>query len=1182
MHLNGLLDALSDTTAFNTLVTHWQTSRHSPWFDQGVVRSARPYVVAGLAQALGIPVLVVTARVERAHDMAEQLLVWLPETPVLRLQEPSSLFYERAPWTETTIRARLQTLAALTPPPLKSKTGPDLPAQVPPIIVTSALALMQKTLPARDFRVGSRQIYVGQQIDPDKLLQHWVSVGYQSASVITTPGTFSRRGGIIDVYPAAADTPIRMEFFGDEVESLRTFDPATQRSIQSLDTFLITPAREVLPKTLTSLIPKLNTWFASQPETEITGITHDAGALESGTAFPYAEFYLPYLYQNAASVLDYLPEDALVIVEDWAALRDTIAELEGQALELREDKLDSNLLPPDMPVAYHTWDDLQDELVARFPLHLAHAETITESDDVLGDLFAPGQRFGGQLRLFLDHLQTLTDPGSKVVVVTRQAQRVAEVWSERIDKALHPWTEVDDFNALKAVTFVEGELAEGWTLQTANGRHLHVVTDAEIFGWKRPEPRRRIQKRSVSPEAYYADLDEGDYVVHVDYGIGCFRGIQKRRLQETEREYLIVEYGGGDVLYVPIHQADRLSKYVGSQSHTPTLNRLGSQDWAKTKKSTEQAVEEVAEELLDLYAARSVVQGYSFAPDTPWQHELEASFPYVETEDQLRALREVKADMESARPMDRLICGDAGYGKTEIALRAAFKAVMDGKQVAVLVPTTVLAQQHFNTFTQRLAVFPINVQMLSRFRSKAEQEQIVQDAADGKVDILIGTHRMLQEDVRFKNLGLLTIDEEQRFGVTHKERLKRMRTEVDVLTMTATPIPRTLYMGLTGLRDISLIQTPPEERLPPINHVGPYDDKMIRQAILREIDRGGQVFFVHNRVNTIYSVTEKLQQLVPEATFAVGHGQMDEHQLEDVMLAFAEDDCDVLVSTTIIENGIDIPNANTIILDRADRFGLSQLYQLRGRVGRSSQQAYVYFFHPHNTPLTPDARARLDTISEYTDLGAGMSIAVRDLEIRGMGDLLGMRQSGYIDAVGLHLYTRLLTDSVQKIKTDRPRLMLEPTPLAAISMPVTIDLPLPAYIPTDFMPDMGLRIQLYRRIASVETIEDVDAMEAELQDRFGSLPRAVQGLLYQMRVKLLTQQVGATAIATESGKIGIRLPYLGSVDRDALQDHLGNDVRVSRVAVWLVTETDDPGWQTALVEVLQRLKREDVSIATGL
>lgn len=1161
MYLTGLLDALSSTVPFQHVVERLHNTEAAP--DQGVIRSARPFVVAALAQALSIPTLVVTARVERAYDFSQQILAWLPKARVLRFQEPSTLFYEHAPWTSTTIRSRLQTLAALVPP-IRARDGAELPTEAPPIIVSSAYALMQKTLPVRDFRVGSRQFHVRQQVkNLDELLTQWFDIGYEPTSVVTIPGTFSRRGGILDVFPPALELPVRIEFWGDEIDSLRTFDPSTQRSVANIQTFAITPAREALPKKL-----RETTW--RHPE--------DSGS--HGVICP--EFYLPFLYKNAASLLDYLPEQTLVIVENWSELQDTVAELESQALEQRQDRMAAEQLPESAPVAYHTWDDISDHLVSHTPLHLGQPDTpfanpLADEMQTLGDLFSPGPRFGGQLRMFLDYLAGYHAEQS--IVITRQAQRLAELWSEHGDEVIHPYDNIDTLADLPAISFVEGELSEGWLFENTDKRRVHVLTDAEIFGWKRPEPRRHIQKRTVSPETYFADLTEGDYVVHVDFGIGIFRGIQKRHLQNTEREYLLLEYGGNDILYVPIHQADRLTRYVGMQNRPPTLNRLGNQEWNKTKSRTKEAVEEVAEELLALYAARNVIEGHAYSPDSPWQHELEASFPFVETPDQLQALREIKTDMESPTPMDRLICGDAGYGKTEVALRAAFKAVMDGKQVAVLVPTTVLAQQHYNTFSQRLVAFPIKVQMLSRFRSPAEQREIITDTAQGRVDILIGTHRMLQEDVSFHNLGLLVIDEEQRFGVTHKERLKKMRTEVDVLTMTATPIPRTLYMGLTGLRDISLIQTAPEERLAPLTHVGAYDDKLIRQAILREIDRGGQVFFVHNRVQTIYTIADRLRRLVPEATFAVGHGQMEEHQLEGIMKAFAEGEKDVLVSTTIIENGIDIPNANTIIIDRADRFGLSQLYQLRGRVGRSAQQSYVYFFHPRHQPLTPDARARLETISEYTQLGVGMSIAMRDLEIRGTGDLLGVQQSGYIDAVGFTLYTQLLSDAVLRLSGKKPQ---KPQPAEAEEQvdtrtPVTIDLPVPAYIPTDFLDDMALRLQLYRRLASIKTEQDLDGLDAELKDRFGKLPLAIQGLLYQMRVKLLGQQAGATAISTDKGRVQIRLPYLGSIDRTSLQDYLGEQARVSRTAVWLVPDVESEGWQQILLEMLKRLQREQAN-----
>jgi transcription-repair coupling factor (superfamily II helicase) len=806
-------------------------------------------------------------------------------------------------------------------------------------------------------------------------------------------------------------------------------------------------------------------------------------------------------------------------------------------------------------------------------------------------MFAPGPRYGGQLRTLLGALNTFEQVGDQVVVVSNQALRLAELWEEQGHADTSPVRRLTA--PPDTLMFVEGALAEGWTYKPGEFRTLHLFTDAEIFGWKRPEPRRHHTPRAIAPEVFFADMAPGDYVVHVEYGIGRFVGLRKRVAEGSEREYLVIEFGGSDILYVPIHQADRLTRYVGAGDQEPNLSRLGSPEWAKTKEAARQAAEEVARDLLDLYAKRASIRGYAFNPDTPWQHELEASFPYVETEDQLRVLADVKVDMEKSTPMDRLICGDVGYGKTEIALRAAFKAVMDGKQVAILVPTTVLAQQHYTTFSQRLAPFPIKVEMLSRFRTRQEQKVILESCAVGGVDILIGTHRLLQTDVVFRDLGLLITDEEQRFGVTHKERLKQMRTEVDVLTMTATPIPRTLYMSLAGIRDISTINTPPEERLPIMTHVGPYDDKLIRQAILREIDRGGQVFFLHNRVSTIKAIARRLRELIPEATIVIGHGQMHEDDLERVMAEFASGEYDVLLCTTIIESGLDIPNANTIIIDRADTFGLAQLYQLRGRVGRGAQQAYAYMFHPRATRLTPDARARLETIAEQTELGAGMSIAMRDLELRGAGDLLGTRQSGYISAVGFHLYTQLLAQSVQLLKShpngsrattpadseseESPQAQVQaqtPSLLAAALPTITIDLPLPAFIPVDFISEVTLRLQLYRRLADLHEEQAILEMRSELTDRFGPLPPELEGLLFQLQVKLKAQRANVTAITTEDNQISIRLPYLAEVDRPALQHYLGNGVRVSRTSVWVPRDPNSNEWQARLLNVLDRLQKD--------
>lgn len=1178
MQLNGLLALLEQTPTFSGLLDLLNANRPTP--DQHILRSARPYVIAALTKAIQRPLLIVTGSVERAYTITEQLPAWLPETPILRFAEPSSLFYDRSPWAPNTIRARLDVLGALCPPIGLS----EQPTSTPPVIVASALALMQRTLPVREFKASSRVIKARQQADPDKLLRTWLGIGYQPASVVVEPGTFNRRGGIVDVFPINAPRPVRMEFWGDEVESLRGFDPQTQRSAETLDKMVIIPAREALPKLSRPVADRLSDWFAMLPpgEQDLTSAQPDESDLRSESAFSLIEFYLPYFYSQPVSLLDYLPDNALLMVEDWNALEDSMQELETQAVTQREEKLSLGQIPADYPLPYFTWDELRDDLTDRHPLHLAgggshEIDSLFAGDPLaLGQHFVPSHRYGGQLKEFLAGLRTERTAGHTSIVISNQAQRLAELWNDSATgNLINPVSRIVEVPP--AITFVEGALAEGWTFKADEESAVHLCTDAEIFGWKRPEPRRHSTPRSTSPEAYFADIADGDFVVHVEYGIGRFTGMNKRILDGNEREYLVIQFAGSDMLYVPIHQADRLTRYVGVEGQDPTLSKLGSNEWNRQKEAARAAAEEVARDLLELYAKRASVHGYAFAPDVAWQAELEASFPFIETEDQVRVLKDVKADMERAVPMDRLICGDVGYGKTEIALRAAFKAVMNGKQVAILVPTTVLAQQHYNTFSQRMAAFPVKVEMLSRFRSPKEQKDILDLAAIGGVDILIGTHRLLQDDVKFRDLGLLVIDEEQRFGVTHKEKLKRMRTEVDVLTMTATPIPRTLYMSLAGVRDVSRLTTPPEERLPVLTHVGPHDDKLIRQAILRELDRDGQVYFVHNRVSTIDSIELKLQELVPEANIVIGHGQMAEDELERVMTDFASGSHDVLLCTTIIESGLDIPNANTIIIDNADMFGLAQLYQLRGRVGRSANRGYAYLFYNKHTHLNPDARARLDTIAEQTELGAGMNIAMRDLEIRGTGDLLGLRQSGYIASVGFNLYTQMLAQAVNKLKSGQK---IETDDVKRSTLPVaasvTIDLPVPAFIPMDFVPDMQMRLQLYRRIADLTTTEAVDEITSELEDRFGKLPPELLGLLFQVRVKLMALAANATGVTFNTEQIAIKLPYLSEVDRGGLQRYLGRNTRVSRTAVWLPRE-DGEDWQTPLLKVLERLDMREMA-----
>ena len=1189
MDLSGLLDILHTLPEYRRLlegITRGEAHREQPL---GLIRSARPFVAAALARDIAPqtgdrdrPVLIITARADRVHNLAEQLIAWCPDLRVLTFPEPNALFYERAPWGPRTTQARLQVLAELAG---EGKTHQHTNT----VIVTSARGLMQRTLPVnymRDHRVvieRNRPLPGG---SPDVLLRNLMHIGYEPVTVVTEAGTFSRRGGIIDIFPIADDRPTRIELWGDEVESLREFDPATQRSLGARESLVVTPAREAMPGYGLVAAARLREWFGSLPRSDEQAGSDDISPRADQTkllqrsSFDTLEFYLPWMYDEHVSLLDYLPGDALVLVDDLEELHSTVAELETRALELRQQQEAAGAIPPDMPLPLITWGQLGDELSQAATIELGGfvSDEPEGEGPALGDIFVPGPRFAGELRHFLDHLRELTRAGhERVIIVSRQAERLSELWRERTLGATGATVEtIDELPPPGPPRFVQGALTEGWQLNGEDAT-TYLFSDAEIFGWRRPEPRRRRQPRAVAPEDFFADLSQGDYVVHAEYGIGRFEGLAKRTLGDAEREYLLVTFAGGNLLYVPIHQADRLTRYVGVDSTPPELSRLGAPEWSRVKERAREDVERVAQDLLELYAARELVQGHAFSPDTPWQHELEASFPYVETQDQLRALAEVKQDMESPQPMDRLICGDVGYGKTEVALRAAFKAVMDGKQVAVLVPTTVLAQQHFETFSKRLAAFPVRVAMLSRFRTRAEQEETIAGLRSGSIDIVIGTHRLLSGDVEFKDLGLLIIDEEQRFGVTHKEQLKRMRTEVDVLTLTATPIPRTLYMSLTGVRDISMINTAPEERLPVRTYVGRRDDNIIRQAILREIDRGGQVFYVHNRVKTIYAECERLKRLVPEAEFAVAHGQMNEHELEQVMNRFAESEVDVLVTTSIIEAGLDYPNANTLIVDRADRFGLSQLYQLRGRVGRSANRAFAYFFHPPTARLKPDARARLQTIAEHTELGAGFNIAMRDLEIRGAGEILGVRQSGSISAVGFHLYTQMLAQAIKRLRAEREGKPVEAEP-ASLRESVTIELPIPTYIPTDFMPDMALRIQLYRRMAELPNAEALDDLRVELEDRFGVLPPPVLNLLFQLRVKQLALEANVDAIVAEGDQVSIRLGGLAHVDRRALQDRLGHDVRVSRTAVWLPLGEDD-GWQNRLLDILVRLAEERIALA---
>lgn len=1182
MDISDLLGLLDQIEPYQAVVKALSGGRGTGW-SLGLPRFARPFVVAALHGDLASPVVVIVPQAEQAQKLVQELRAWLP-TPeaVLRFPEPTPLPYDRAPWGERSRNDRLAILSLLQS--VDSPIGGDNRPAIPPLVISSARALAQKTLPPRQFLSHTRRLKVGQLVQLPKLLGAWLKSGYRPATVVEEPGTFSRRGGILDICPPGGVGGVRIELFGDQIESLRSFDLASQRTLNALKSVLVPPAGEALPEFGPQLAVQLSD---GSPDGEWR---EDLHKMEEGVPFPGFEFYLPYLYRQPASLLDYMPAGAHLLVYEWAGLERELAEIERRAERDVAGKVDT--LPPDYPSPIFDWDTLSAQLKKSGAVMLGGlvsdlpADGGAEAGKEIADLsavFAPGPRYGGQIKPLMEKLVNLRLGGERVVIVSRQSARLAELWREHSTEEW-PVESSDSMPSDGSPTYVQGVLGGGFVLQgrvplVGAGRPtkpvLHLLTDAEIFGWSRPEPRQIPKPRTIAPETYYSDIAAGNLVVHIDHGIGRFGGLVTRQLGGVAREYLLVTYAKDDQLYVPVHQADRLGRYVGADEQHPALHRLGGAGWAQTKARAQKAVDDIADELLELYAARASVQGHAFAPDSTWQAELEASFPYLETDDQLQSIVQVKRDMEQPRPMDRLICGDVGYGKTEVALRAAFKAVLDGKQVGVLVPTTILAQQHFTTFRQRLAAFPVEIRMLSRFRSRREQSSILTKLAAGQADIVIGTHRLLQKDVTFKDLGLLIVDEEQRFGVAHKEMLKQLRTEVDVLTMTATPIPRTLYMSLTGVRDISLISTPPEERLPVQTYAGVYDPQMVRRAILRELDRGGQIFFVHNRVQTIGSVAHQLRKLVPEARIAIGHGQMPERELEQVMLSFVARDLDILVSTSIIENGLDIPNANTILVNRADWFGLAQLYQLRGRVGRGARRAYAYFFFRSAADLTDDGRARLETIVEHSELGAGYSIAMRDLEIRGAGDILGTQQHGHIAAIGFDLYTRLLARAVQqrrgKEEPPSERALAKPD-LAPLPDIATIELPVDSYIPQEYIKEPQFRFRLYRRMAGLTSLEAVDEMAGELVDRFGPIPDEVDNLLFQLRVKVLASKAKVLSIMTVDTQISIRADGLDGVDRPALQRYLGGGVRVSRQAIWLPWADDrTPSWRVLLVQVLERL-----------
>ncbi len=995
-----------------------------------------------------------------------------------------------------------------------------------PIVLATPSALCQPTVPVESYTQSVLTVRVGTTISRDALIDHLVAGGYERMPQVEAPGQFAVRGDIVDFFSPAHDQPIRIELFGDEVESIRPFDVETQRSSERWQECVVLPAREflinndALRQTMRSAIEQTLT----REEQRLTQegkpqqarllrqqVEHDLERLMDGHYFDGCDWYAPFAFDRLPTLVDHLPPGTLVVWLEPSELDADAVALEKRWQTIIGELIDTGdlLRPPRPPFEAWTGDDHAIRIrLDAFPALLFTTEVREVDEPVSSQNFDSYSLTAHWVEAFLSDAGRFLARAHEwrqrhyfIVLATRYPERVNDWLREPVREEQIPLVRLEptDFPFSDCLNIVPYPLSAGFVLPD---ERLVVVTDAELFNAPY-KPRRKRWKGTAAVKSP-ADLSPGDYVVHIYHGIGIYRGVVRQEVLGKESDYLVIEYAEGERLYVPVHQIDRVRKYVAVDGGEPPLSSLSNnRRWLRLREKARKNAEQVAKELLELYARRQVAEGFPFSPDSPWQRELEESFPYVETEDQLRAIEEVKRDLEAFKPMNRLVCGDVGFGKTEIALRAAFKAVVDGKQVAMLVPTTVLALQHYRTFTQRLAPYPVKVAMLSRLLSPKEQKEVIAGLRTGAVDIVIGTHRLLSDDVRFKDLGLLIIDEEQRFGVRQKERLKALQVGVDVLILTATPIPRTLHMALGGLLDMSLVNTPPEGRRPVRTYLSLYDPELVRFAIRRELERGGQVFYVFNRVQGIEHVAEKVRRLVPDARIAIAHGQMPEDELERVMLEFAEGKWDVLVCTTIIENGLDVPNANTLIVEHCERFGLAQLYQLRGRVGRSERQAYAYFFHDHPKRLSEAARKRLEAIREFTDLGSGFRLALRDLEIRGAGNLLGTEQHGAINEVGFDLYMDMLAEAVRKLQG-------EPTP-TKVELPEA-DLPIKAFIPETYVEDLEQRLYLYRKMAGVQSEEDIAQIEAELRDRYGEPPQPVRNILSVLRIRVRAANAKVLAI----------------------------------------------------------------------
>ncbi len=1071
--LGDLLDQLSEEPSIEAAL-----GRREPVV--AVADPGRAFVIAGLVAASDrCPVLVGTPTQAEAERLAADAAAILGDDKVLHFPAWETLPFERVSPGVETMGQRLAVLHRLTS---------DRP---PSLVVAPTRALIQRIDPHA--AIDPIEVRSGDQVDPVELVEQLVMLGYRREGQVEHRGEVAVRGSIVDVYPSTADAPVRIDLLGDEVERLTEFAVADQRSTEPVESARIYPCREFRPT-------EVRQARAAELVTEEPWGREQWDRFAHGTLFDGMESWLPWLVEGEHLITDLIGADGLVAFVEPRRVRDRAVEILAEEADLAS-------------TLALTWDVAADDV---HRLHLDFDRLMTQTNAASWSVLATPDKpttpvvaasgwepVVGDLSPTISQIRSLLDAGYRVVVAAdgeASANRLGTLMAEHdvvLDIRSGP---TRGGQARPAGEVIVAPIERGVVLTDIK---LAVIAESDLTGRRRTH--RQARRRTRDTQRFFEDLREGSFVVHHQHGVARFGGMVTRAIGGNERDYLLLEYRGGDKLYVPSDQIESVRHYTGGD--TPSLSKMGGSDWSQTKAKVRSAVQEIAQELVVLYQKRVTSRGHAFAPDTPWQGEFEASFPFQETTDQLNATIDVKNDMELESPMDRLVVGDVGFGKTEIGMRAAFKAIQDGKQVAVLVPTTLLAQQHVTTFTERMAPYPIRVEVLSRFLTAKQAKAVTDGLKDGEVDLVVGTHRLLGEGIEFKNLGLLIVDEEQRFGVSHKEQIKELRHDIDVLTLTATPIPRTMEMSLTGIRDMSLLNTPPADRQPILTYVGEYEERAVAEAIRRELLREGQVFFVHNRVRDIEHVAERLRNLVPEARVAIAHGQLDEGTLERVVVDFWEGNYDVLVCTTIIESGIDMPTVNTLIADRADLLGLGQLHQLRGRVGRAGRRAYAYLFHPVDQVLSEEAYERLKTIGEATELGSGFRIAMRDLEIRGAGNLLGTGQSGHIAAVGYDLYCQMVTEAVGELKDERP-----PEPVE-----IAIEVPGNAHLPDDYVLKETNRLEAYRRLASIESLEALDDVRAEWLDRFGAIPEPAEALLKVGRLRVECVRTGVREITVTKG-----------------------------------------------------------------